>query len=244
MAEVSGKRFEQDTARQRSDRRFHAQSPSAPPHLVCQPNPLPSDAVPRIFLLSPAKVGGVRARLLLNRHAPFALARQFHATGLPLADIFSFASALYFRGKITYARRFADAARGDVVRVITANAGLVDPERILMPADLRAFGRVDIDAGDPRYHKPLRRDAAGLARHMRSTDTAVLLGSIATAKYRDVLLEVFAERLVFPKDFVGRGDMSRGGLLLRAARAGVELPYMGVAGAVLKGRRAPRVSDM
>lgn len=200
--------------------------------------------MPRIFLLSPAKVGGVRARLLLNKHAPFALARQFHATGLPLADIFSFASALYFRGKITYARHFADPARRDVIRVITANAGLVNPERILMPADLRAFGLVDIHEDDPRYHKPLRRDAAELARRMQSTDVAVLLGSIATAKYRDALLDVFADRLVFPRDFVGRGDMSRGGLLLRAARAGVELPYISVAGAVLKGKRAPRISDM
>ena len=41
----------------------------------------------------------------------------------------------------------------------------------------------------------------------------VLLGSIASAKYVDVLTDVFGERLLFPIDFVGRGDMSRGGLL-------------------------------
>lgn len=200
--------------------------------------------MPRIFLLSPAKVSGVRARLLLNKRAPFALARQFHTAGLSLAEIFSFASALYFRGKITYARRFAEVGRGEIIRVITANAGLVDPERVLTPAALRAFGRVDIHEDNPRYHKPLRRDADQLARSLGPDDAVILLGSIATGKYRDVLLEIFGDRLVFPRDFVGRGDMSRGGLLLRAAREGTELPYISVRGAVVKGKRAPRISDM
>lgn len=198
----------------------------------------------RLFLLSPAKVGGVRAQLLLNRRSPFALARRFHRSGLPLADIFSFASALYFRGKITYARRFADASRGDLIRVITANRGLVDPDRVLTAAELRAFGRVDIHEDDPRYHRPLRRDASALRSALSPTGGAILLGSIATAKYRDVLLEVFGDRLVFPADFVGRGDMSRGGLLLRSVREGRELPYITVRGAVLKGKRAPRIADM
>jgi hypothetical protein len=200
--------------------------------------------VQRVFLLSPAKVGGIRARLLLNPRAPFALARQFRESGLPLADIFSFASALYFRGKITYARRFASTKRGELIRVITANAGLLDPDRVLTPAELRAFGRVDIHEDDPRYYKPLRRDAAALAAKMPADGLAILLGSIATAKYRDVLLDVFGDRLVFPGDFVGRGDMSRGGLLLRATREGRELNYISVRGAVLKGRRAPRIADM
>src|SRR5438132_12874632 len=61
----------------------------------------------RVFLLSPARVDGVRAGYLLNPTAEFALARRFHAEGLPLAEIFAFTSGLYFRGKITYARRFA-----------------------------------------------------------------------------------------------------------------------------------------
>jgi hypothetical protein len=195
----------------------------------------------RLFLLSPAKVGGVRARLLLNQRAPFALARQFHRDGLSVADIFSFASALYFRGKITYARQFADAAEGDVIRVITANAGLVDPDQILTPAELERFGRVDIHEDDPRYHRPLRRDAKTLAAGFSPQSKAILLGSIATGKYRDVLLEIFGEQLVFPGDFVGRGDMSRGGLLLRAARANQELPYISVRGAILKGKRPPKL---
>jgi hypothetical protein len=198
----------------------------------------------RLFLLSPAKVGGARAKLLLNPHAAFALARQFHREGLPLGDVFAFASGLYFRGKLAYAHRFASSADGDVVRVITTNRGLIDPARVVTTDELRAFGEDDIHHENKRYHAPLRRDASALARRLSPDGNAILLGSIATAKYRDVLLECFGERLAFPSDFVGRGDMSRGALLLRAARTGVELPCTRVAGAVLKGKRAPRVSEM
>jgi hypothetical protein len=200
--------------------------------------------VQRVFLLSPAKVGGVRAGLLLNPRAPFALARQFHREGLPLADVFTFASGLYFRGKITYARRFAREADGELIRVITTNAGLLDPLTHVTPEALRLFGQVDIHQDDPRYHKPLLRDARKLARALAPNGRAILLGSIATAKYRDVLLEAFEDRLVFPSDFIGRGDMSRGSLLLRAARNGAELPYGAVRGAVFKGKRAPRIIDL
>lgn len=198
----------------------------------------------RVFLLSPAKVSGIRAGLLLNPNAPFPLARQFHRTGLSLAEIFTFASGLYFRGKITYARRFVREEAGELIRVITTNTGLLDPLTHVTPEALRAFGQVDIREDDPRYAKPLRRDAKALAKALAPDGHAILLGSIATAKYRDVLLEVFGDRLVFPSDFVGRGDMSRGGLLLRAARAGAELPYVTVRGAILKGKRAPRIADM
>ena len=72
----------------------------------------------------------------------------------------------------------------------------------------------------------------------------VLLGSIATGKYVDPLLAVLGERLLFPADFVGRGDMSRGGLLLRCARAGTELAYVGVRDAVRRGPRPPRLAPL
>ena len=196
----------------------------------------------RVFLLSPAKVTGIRAGLLLNPRAPFALARQFRDQGLTLAEIFTFASGLYFRGKITYARHFA--RRGEVIRVITTNAGLLDPSTHVTPEGLRAFGGVDIHEDDPRYHLPLRRDAAALASRLAKRGSAILLGSIATAKYRDVLLEAFGPRLVFPSEFIGRGDMSRGGLMLRAVRSDTELPYISVHGAIFKGKRAPRIADM
>ncbi|HVU34938.1 MAG TPA: hypothetical protein VHE61_16005 [Opitutaceae bacterium] len=196
----------------------------------------------KAFLLSPAKVSGARAGLLLNPIAAFPLAREFHRRGLSLAEVFSFASGLYFRGKVTYARTFA-GPKG-IVRVITTNAGLLDPETLITPDVLRAFGTVDINHEDPRYHGPLRRDAQALAGRLGSRGRAVLLGSIATAKYRDVLLDCLGERLLFPRDFVGRGDMSRGALLLRSSRSATELAYVPVLGAAYQGKRAPRIRDM
>jgi hypothetical protein len=56
-----------------------------------------------------------------------------------------------------------------------------------------------------------------------------------------VLGEALGERLRFPPDFVGRGDMSRGGLMLRCARAGIELPYAPVEGSVRRGARPPKL---
>lgn len=185
----------------------------------------------------------MRARLLLNPDASFSLAREFQQGRLTLADVFTFASGLYFRGKITYARQFAGPPHA-AIRVITSNAGLLKPESRMTPASLLAFGKVDIDGQDVRYLRPLRRDARLLARRLEPTGAAILLGSIATPKYRDVLLEVFGERLLFPAHFVGRGDMSRGALLLRHARSGEELPYLTVRGAVFRGKRARRVTEL
>jgi len=199
---------------------------------------MPTRRSPRLFLLSPAHVGGMRAGFLLSPKSPFPLAVRFHAEGATLAEVFTFASGLYFRGKIAYARHFADAERGDVVRIITSNSGLVDPSQIIGPRELRAYGTTDIEAGDPSYRIPLQRDARKLARKIGRTGQVILLGSIATPKYREALLEVFGPRLVFPSDFVGRGDMSRGALLLLAVRAEHELPYQRVANALLTGRRA------
>ena len=192
----------------------------------------------RIFLLSPAHAAGKRAQLLLNPRAPFALAQQFHRQGLSLGAVFAFTSGLYFRGKLSYAQRFAQPRRGDWVRVITSNAGLLDPDLLVGPAELAAFGTTEIDPADPGYTRPLRRHAKALRRLHGPMAEIILLGSIATPKYRDLLLEVFGPQLFFPTDFVGRGDMSRGALLLRAARDGRELSYQTVQGAVLNGRRA------
>ncbi len=195
----------------------------------------------KLFLLSPAKITGARAGYLLRPGATFELARRLQTEGISLGDAFAFASGLYFRGKLAYARRFASRRRGDLIRVITSNAGLLDPDLIVSAAQLSAFGAVDIDPADPRYHEPLLRDAHALAGQLHRQGEAVLLGSIATPKYRDVLLESFGDRLFFPRDFIGRGDMSRGGLLLRSARDKTELPYITVKGAVYRGKRAPRI---
>lgn len=205
-------------------------------------------AVPtrRTFLLSPARCDGERAKLLIHPMGKSQLAEQLRRPdGAPLGDVFSFLSSLYFRGKLTYARAFADPSPGTPpALVITADRGLVGPEYHVTRDDLIAFANVDIAGGDERYLAPLRRDAQSLARTIESSALVVLLGSVATGKYVDTLLDVFGERLVFPPTFVGRGDMSRGGLLLRHARDGTELEYVPVAGAVRHGQRPPKLEPI
>jgi hypothetical protein len=195
---------------------------------------------PRVFLLSPAHCGGKRAALLLRDAADFPLAMRLRgAEGISLGEAFSFLSGLYFRGKLAYASRFARARAGVAgVQVITANRGLVAADTRVGLEDLRAFGSVDIQADDPRYREPLVRDIARLAED--PTVELVLLGSVATGKYVDVLLDVVGERLLFPTDFLGRGDMSRGALLLRAAREDRELAYEPATGALPRLRRGKR----
>jgi hypothetical protein len=197
---------------------------------------------PRIFLLSPAHCGGKRAELLLNERAAFPLALRLRSpSGVSLGEAFSFLSGLYFRGKLAYAGRFARPPFGEPgVQVITTDRGLMSPDAKVTAGDLRKFGVVDIQADHPGYRVPLERDAARL-RQLGDVEL-VLLGSIASGKYLDVLMEIMGARLLFPTEFVGRGDMSRGALLLRAARDGSELTYQPASGAIRRGRRARRVS--
>ena len=200
----------------------------------------------RIFLLSPANCGGKRAKQALSPRSTFALAAALRSSeGAPLGEVFSFVSGLYFRGKLAYARQFAappDGALADGgVHVITATAGLRSPETHITAAALRQFGGGRIDVANRRYRRPLEQSAVRLADAIGSGCEVVLLGSVASPKYVDVLLGVFGARLVFPLDFVGRGDMSRGGLLIRKAREGRELEYVPVAGAVVHGKRPPRL---
>jgi hypothetical protein len=193
----------------------------------------------RVFLLSPANCGGERAQLLLSPRAAFPLAQRLRAReGAPLGEVMSFVSGLYFRGKLAYADAFG------VPLVITADAGLRPADAPVTLTSLRASARVDIHAANPRYRRPLEASACAIAARLRPDDTVTLLGSIASDKYVEVLLGVFGERLTFPIDFVGRGDMSRGGLLLRCVRAGRELPYVPVAGAIRHGARPPRLERL
>jgi len=194
---------------------------------------------PKIFMLSPASCSGQRAELLYNERAQFFLARRLRGEeGATLGEVFSFLSGLYFRGKLTYARAFARPPRGvGGIWAITAGRGLIDPETIVRLSDLRAFQSVPIDAAEPRYREPLARDAAALAARLPPGGQAVLLGSIASDKYVEILHAALGERLVFPQAFVGRGDMSRGGLLLRSVDEGEELTYVPIAGAVRRGSR-------
>jgi hypothetical protein len=202
---------------------------------------------PRVFLLSPANVNGTRGSQALSAKATFDVARQLQSRGgVAIGDLFSFISQLYFRGKLTYARRFAvppdpdNPIVGDGVHVITATAGLRSPDTRVTASALRKFAGQDIDSENSEYRVPLTKSARLLAREIGECDV-VLLGSVASSKYVDVLVDVFGDRLLFPVDFVGRGDMSRGGLLLRHAALGVELSYGPVAGAVRRGRRPPKL---
>ena len=196
----------------------------------------------RVFLLSPAHCGGKRARYLLNDAATFELARKVRTPqGATIADVFTFLSGLYFRGKVAYARTFAAPPPGvSGSLVITTNRGLAPADTSISVADLREMGCVGIECDDPRYRQPLERDVRALATR-GDVDEVVLLGSVATGKYVDILLEALGERLRFPSDFVGRGDMSRGGLMLRCVAEGRELKYVPVAGAVRHGKRPPKL---
>lgn len=199
-----------------------------------------------IFMLSPANLAGERAALLLNPNAAFPLARQLRsAEGAPLGDVFSFVSGLYFRGKGMYARAFARAPEGlSGALVISAGAGLRFLHEPVSVERLRAWAAVSIDERNARFTEPLVAHASALRQALGATARFVLLGSVATDKYVRPLLDVFGEQLLFPPEFAGRGDMSRGGLLLRATRAGRELEYAPVIRSERHGPRPPRLSSV
>jgi len=206
---------------------------------------------PRVFLLSPANCSGNRARLMLSPRAGFDLARQLQSpSGAPLGDVFSFVSGLYFRGKLAYARRFArppdigDPVAGGGVLVITPNAGLRSADTTVTIESFKAFASVDIDLRNAAYRAPLERASQALLTAVGPDCDVVLLGSVASGKYVDVLLPIFGPKLMFPPDFVGRGDMSRGGLMLRSVASDSELTYAPIAGAVRHGQRPPKLQPL
>jgi hypothetical protein len=202
---------------------------------------------PRVFLLSPANAGGERAAMLTSPTAMFSLAQRLRSeTGAPLGEVMSFLSGLYFRGKLAYALAFAapPKPRCPGVLVITPDRGLLPPGTPITLDALRASARVDIHERNASYRGPLEATARALARRVGRDCEVVLLGSIASEKYTAVLSRVLGDRLRFPIDFVGRGDMSRGGLLLRCVTAQRELPYVPLEGAVRHGQRPPRLAPV
>jgi hypothetical protein len=197
----------------------------------------------RIFLLSPASCGGKRAALLFNNRAEFDIAKRVRSEeGAPLGEVFSFLSGLYFRGKLTYARVFENppARRASGVHIITPTDGLCAPHAMVTLKDLERFATVPIEAEESRYRMPLERDAEKLAEKIGAKCEVVLLGSVATGKYVDVLEPILGGRLLFPKEFVGHGDMARGGMLLQRATSGVELTYIPVSDPARLGIRPTR----
>jgi hypothetical protein len=191
-----------------------------------------------VFLLSPAYCAGRRAKILLKPGSTLAIARRLQAGELTLGEAFTFCSGLYFRGKITYARAFAP----DATLVITPTRGLQPPGLVVTADLIREFAGVDIASDDVRYRRPLERDLRTLAKRLQPGARVVLLGSVATGKYVDVLVRSLGQQLHFPPSFVGRGDMSRGGLLLRQAASGVELEYAALEPtATRRGPRPPKL---
>jgi hypothetical protein len=181
----------------------------------------------RVFLLSPANCNGLRARWVLKKDSRLPLAERLRASGAPLGEVFSFLSALYFRGKLSYALAFAvppTGCRG--VWLITPTAGLVPHDHIIRLSGLRGYSRGRIHLKSKNYCAALRRSANKLAAETGEDCEIVLLGSLATGKYLDILGPVFGRRLRVPADFIGLGDMSRGGLLLRCVREARELSYL------------------
>ena len=196
----------------------------------------------RIFLLSPARADGERARMLLTGGGVMG-GRLRRGEAIPIGEIFTFLSGLYFRGKMAYARQFANPPR-DVFGsyVITTNCGLIPTQTTMTVSEMQALAKDQIDLTDKHYCRALRHSADQIADKLTKHCDVVLLGSIATGKYVDLLLEVFDGRLLFPVDFVGRGDMSRGGLMLRCAADNIELEYAPVRGAIRRGTRPPKLT--
>jgi hypothetical protein len=188
----------------------------------------------RVFLLSPAHCGGKRAQLLVRPEASFELAERLRSpVGAPIGEVFAFLSGLYFRGKIAYATAFAAPPAGiDGVLVITTGRGLLPPSTPVTLADLAFFAGVRIDLREPRYRAPLEDAVRALADRLPTETQVVLLGSISSSKYVELLLDILGDRLCFPEQFVGMGDMQRGSVMLRAATEGRELTYVRAAGAL------------
>ena len=197
----------------------------------------------RIYILSPANTAGKRAGYLLADRASFDLARKLRTPwGAELGEVFTFMSGLYFRGKLAYARRFADPPAGVAgVQVVVPGRGLLPADTPVTLDDLRAMAEIGVDLGDPRYLQPLQRAVHRLAGRLSGDDAVVLLGSIATDKYVTALRDGLGARLRFPREFVGRGDMSRGGLLLRRAASGETLDDVPLGAVPRRGTRPPRL---
>ena len=196
----------------------------------------------RVFLLSPARLGGPRYTMLTRDRAGFDVAVKLRQGTATIGEVYSFISGLYFRGKMAYAEAFGAAPTGiPPSLVIVPGVGLVPPETHVDIEQLRTISNIPVDEANQRYRDALLEGARLIDQYAGPSCLYVLLGSIASGKYTGPLLEVFNDRLVFPIDFVGRGDMSRGGLMLRCARAGVELAYTPVRGAVRHGARPPKL---
>jgi hypothetical protein len=192
---------------------------------------------PRAFLISPATAHGPRALSLRRPESNSPFARRLREEGVPLGDVFSFLSGLYFRGKLEYARTFA-RSHGDEpgVRIITMTDGLVSPDALISRDDLERYATCA--DGASAAVALLEQTAIELSDRLGADADVVLLGSVSTGKYTDLLGPIFGARLLFPRDVLHIGQLARGALFLQRARDRRELEYMSVSDIVRAGRRA------
>jgi hypothetical protein len=196
----------------------------------------------RIFLLSPARCSGKRASYLFREEADFEVACRLRVGEATLAEVFTFMSGLYFRGKVAYARAFGHRADGGYsALVIVPGKGLLPLDVIVTLRQLRAVSAIPVDLRDDRYSRPLLRDVRRLHLSLASDARVVLLGSIATKKYIQPLTQVLGDRLHYPMEFEGIGDMSRGALMLRQSRAEQELHYVRCQREAMRARSSRRM---
>jgi len=180
--------------------------------------------------------------MLLREQANFDVAVRLRQGIATIGEVYAFISGLYFRGKLTYAQAFPASPPGiPPALVIVPGVGLIPPDTPINIEQLRAIADVPVDEDNAAYRDALLTAARLVDEYAGPACLYVLLGSIASGKYTGPLLELLGDRLMFPVDFVGRGDMSRGGLMLRRAHSGEELSYVPVRGATRHGVRPPKL---
>src|ERR1700730_9229670 len=166
----------------------------------------PTSAPRRIFLLSPADSSGVRARMMVSERAQFELARRLRQAGLPLGEIFSFISGLYFRGKLAYARTFAQSSPGvPGAFVITACRGLVPPETPITLQELQEISAVPIEPSDARYRVPLSAMPAHYCEPLRRTPRWCCWGASRRKNTLSRCSEFLAIGSCFPQNSLAAG---------------------------------------
>lgn len=198
-------------------------------------------ARPRIFLLSPATAHGARARGLIAPEPRSPTARQLASAGMRLGDVFTYLSGLYFNGKLTYARRYATppaSLGGEGIYIITMTDGILTPDHRVCVDDLRRYAAAERQTDEGRH--AFEVSARALAMTIGPRCDVVFMGSVASGKYTDIIEPAFGERLLFPLELVGRGQLSRGALLFRCVKEDRELEYALMSELVDRGRSALR----
>ena len=185
---------------------------------------------PRIFLLSPASTDGLRAQQLTSPRAGFGAAERYRSPeGVTIEEAFTFMSSLYFRGKIGYARHFAapppELALGSRTTASWSSlpaSGWCRRACRITPEEMKKLRRTPVDLKSRAYCAPMKKHV----EQLRDLAPDGLGGAPGQRRDRQVRGPAAAgprDRLLFPRDFAGAGDMKRGGMMLRAVREDREL---------------------